>query len=197
MTSGRFRRGMVHFSGQVTNFSGTIFANKSKAKATRAKQGLGAVGYPQKSLSKPSPKPLARSSAAGIIGFRMTTTSQPNMFQDNLPQICSEVGLSCQECTAGTARQVASLCKGLRGKAIGQLFVQIYPNPACAPMHAHFAEAYQEASAEVRMIESPATAAKSAPEAACTRREVAASDMGRRGVASQGGARLRAMVAVA
>jgi hypothetical protein len=26
---------------------------------------------------------------------------------------------------------------------IGQLFVQIYPNSACAPMHAHFADAYR------------------------------------------------------
>jgi hypothetical protein len=26
---------------------------------------------------------------------------------------------------------------------IGQLFVQIYPNSACAPMHAHFAESYR------------------------------------------------------
>lgn len=26
---------------------------------------------------------------------------------------------------------------------IGQLFVQIYPHSACAPMHAHFAECYR------------------------------------------------------
>ena len=32
---------------------------------------------------------------------------------------------------------------------IGQLFVQIHPDPACARMHAHFAEAYLAASAEV------------------------------------------------
>ena len=31
---------------------------------------------------------------------------------------------------------------------IGQLFVQIYTDPACAKMHAHFAEAYLEASIE-------------------------------------------------
>jgi len=65
---------------------------------------------------------------------------------DNFPQICSEVGLTCESCTADTARHLAAVCKGLRGKAIGQLFVQIYPNPACAPMHKRFAAHYQAAS---------------------------------------------------
>ena len=65
------------------------------------------------------------------------------------PQICSEVGLDCETCTEGTARNLAKVCKGLRGKLIGQLFVQIYTDPACARMHAHFADAYLTAS-EVR-----------------------------------------------
>jgi hypothetical protein len=30
---------------------------------------------------------------------------------------------------------------------IGQLFVQIYPNSACAPMHAHFADCYRGSAA--------------------------------------------------
>jgi hypothetical protein len=62
---------------------------------------------------------------------------------NNYPRLCFEVGLSCQVCTAESARQLAQVCKGLRGKMIGQLFVQIYPNSACAPMHAHFADAYR------------------------------------------------------
>src|SRR5579872_131438 len=65
---------------------------------------------------------------------------------ETLPQICSEVGLSCQSCTAETARQVAAVCKGLRGKAIGQMFVQLYPNAACAPAHKMFAAHYESAS---------------------------------------------------
>ena len=65
---------------------------------------------------------------------------------DNLPQICSEVGLTCDSCTAGTARQVAAICKGLRGKAISQMFVQLYPNPACAAAHKLFAVHYESAS---------------------------------------------------
>ena len=63
---------------------------------------------------------------------------------DNIPQICSEVGLTCETCTAETARHVAAVCKGLPGKMIAQLFVQIYPNSACAPMHRRFAAHYQE-----------------------------------------------------
>src|SRR3981081_2600354 len=65
---------------------------------------------------------------------------------DTFPQICSEVGLFCESCVAGTASELASVCKGLRGKTIGQLFVQIHPNSACAPMHKRFAVRYREAS---------------------------------------------------
>lgn len=65
---------------------------------------------------------------------------------NNFPQICSEVGLTCESCTAETARQVAAVCKGLRGKAVGQMFVQLYPNAACAPAHKLFAAHYESAS---------------------------------------------------
>ncbi len=68
---------------------------------------------------------------------------------DNIPQICSEVGLTCETCTADSARNLAAVCKGLPGKMIAQLFVQIYPNSACAPMHRRFAAHYREASAEL------------------------------------------------
>jgi hypothetical protein len=64
------------------------------------------------------------------------------------PRICHEVGLDCETCTEATARSLAKICKGLKGKMIGQLFVQIYSDPACAKMHAHFAEAYMTASIE-------------------------------------------------
>jgi hypothetical protein len=64
------------------------------------------------------------------------------------PNICLEVGLGCAACTSSSAREVARLVKGLRGKAIAQLFVQIHSYPECARMHAHFAAAYMEASIE-------------------------------------------------
>ena len=77
---------------------------------------------------------------------------------DNIPQICSEVGLTCESCTAETARHLAAVCKGLPGKMVAQLFVQIYPNSACAPMHRRFAAHYQEAATALAetLAESPA-----------------------------------------
>jgi len=85
---------------------------------------------------------------------------------NNFPQICSESALTCEDCTAETARHLAAVCKGLRGKAIGQLFVQIYTNPACAPMHKRFTEHYLAVSAVVAAI--PATLEEAIP----ARREV-------------------------
>jgi len=67
--------------------------------------------------------------------------------ENNYPRLCSEVGLTCETCTGETAAQLARSCRGLRGKAIGQIFVLIHPDPACARMHAHFAESYRAASA--------------------------------------------------
>jgi hypothetical protein len=64
------------------------------------------------------------------------------------PRICSDSGLDCEVCTEGTARNLAKICKGLKGKMIGQLFVQIHTDPACAKMHSHFAQAYLAASIE-------------------------------------------------
>jgi hypothetical protein len=66
----------------------------------------------------------------------------------NFPQACMAVGLDCKTCTSATARQLASVCKNLRGKMVAQLFVQLYPQPACARMANHFGEAYREATGE-------------------------------------------------
>ena len=76
----------------------------------------------------------------------------PQAMNDSYPRICSEVGLTCDNCVAATARNLATICKGLRGAALGQLFVQIYPASACAPMHAHFAAEYREAASEVASL---------------------------------------------
>src|SRR5258708_1917784 len=70
----------------------------------------------------------------------------------DFPRECEAEGLSCQTCTSQTASQLAAICKGLRGKAIGQLFVQLYPHSACAPMHRQFAESYRQASFRVPKI---------------------------------------------
>jgi hypothetical protein len=88
-------------------------------------------------------KTLGYKQVPADTGFAMET------YQENTyPRLCFEVGLTCESCTTAAARQLAQCCKGLRGKMIGQLFVQLYPNPACAGMHGHFADAYREASSE-------------------------------------------------
>jgi hypothetical protein len=68
--------------------------------------------------------------------------------ENNYPQFCFDVGLTCEGCTEETARQLAAVCTGLREKAIRQLFVQIHRHPACSRMHAHFAASYLKASLE-------------------------------------------------
>jgi hypothetical protein len=67
-------------------------------------------------------------------------------YDESYPGICAEVGLTCEVCTATTARELAVVCKGLRGKMVGQMFVQLYPHPACSAMHNNFAQAYRDAS---------------------------------------------------
>jgi hypothetical protein len=59
---------------------------------------------------------------------------------------CSETGLSCESCTSQTATELARTCRGLRGKMVTQLFVQLYPDPGCAKMHANFAAVYKRAA---------------------------------------------------
>lgn len=78
--------------------------------------------------------------------FRLSDFPHTGQAMNTYPQICTEIGLDCHTCIEGTARNLARVCKGLRGKMIGQLFVQIYTDPACSRMHAHFAAAYEDAS---------------------------------------------------
>jgi hypothetical protein len=59
---------------------------------------------------------------------------------------CNETGLSCESCTSQTAAELARTCTGLRGRMVAQLFVQLYPDPGCARMHANFAAVYKTAS---------------------------------------------------
>jgi hypothetical protein len=72
------------------------------------------------------------------------------------PHLCIQVGLTCEACTSETASQLAQVCKGLRGKLIGTLFVQIHPHSACAPMHANFSQAYRAASSSASAELEPA-----------------------------------------
>jgi hypothetical protein len=67
-------------------------------------------------------------------------------YENKTSQLCSEVGLSCRDCTASAARELAAVCHGLRPKAVAQLFFQMYPEPDCARMREHFTAAYRAAS---------------------------------------------------
>jgi hypothetical protein len=81
--------------------------------------------------------------------FKETMVSTMNNSPENdYPQLCFEVGLTCQNCTEGTASQLAAACKGLRAKTVRQLFVQIHTHPACARMHSHFTASYLAASSK-------------------------------------------------
>ena len=76
----------------------------------------------------------------------------------SIPETCRATGLSCEACTTATAQNLARVCQGLRGKSVGQLFVQLYPHPACARMHGHFARAYRQADDEDEVCASAAVA---------------------------------------
>jgi len=101
----------------------------------------GGSPYPQRSVPKPASKPLA----CRHYGVILEAHRASPMPEKTYPQLCREVGLSCQECIETVARQTSRLCTGLRGKAIGQLFVQLYPHPSCSPMHAQFEAVYLQA----------------------------------------------------
>jgi len=66
-----------------------------------------------------------------------------------VPDICRSVGLSCKSCTEDSAKSLAAVCKGLKGRAVTQLFFKIYPVSACSSMRPHFSRAYQAASREI------------------------------------------------
>ena len=77
-------------------------------------------------------------------------------YDESYQSVCIEVGLTCEACTSHTAREVSRFCKGLRGKMLGQMFVQLYPHPACSAMLNNFAQAYRDASPkEVQRETSP------------------------------------------
>src|SRR4051812_19427758 len=92
--------------------------------------GTGGGKYPQRSGVKPSSRAFVLTKLNAIILPMAPST------ENNYPQLCFEVGLTCESCVLSTATELAKACKGLRGKAVGQLFVQIHPHSACAKMHA-------------------------------------------------------------
>src|SRR5438128_5028916 len=91
-----------------------------------------------------APNPLLHSGAKSHIPGYLKNLMSENI--NNNPSACSAVGLTCTGCTESAARDLASVCKGLTGQMLSQLFVQLYPGPSCSRMCAHFSEAYREAA---------------------------------------------------
>lgn len=94
--------------------------------------------------------------------------------ESNLPQLCMEVGLDCITCTSSTARELARACPSLPGKLVAQLFVQIHTYSECAPMHRHFAAAYEDAQTCKAAPEQATPAPKRMPMTAAGTARVAA-----------------------
>jgi hypothetical protein len=69
-----------------------------------------------------------------------------DLFTENSPQSCSNIGLDCGTCVHRSAASVAALCRGLDSAGLEQIFFQLYPSPGCRAMTPIFALAYQECS---------------------------------------------------
>jgi hypothetical protein len=108
-----------------------------------------------------------------------------------VPDICRSVGLSCKNCTEDSAKSLAAVCKGLKGKAVTKLFFQIYPVRACSSMSSHFARAYKAASLDINHRQIPAAVEENA---SFTRKEVTRREVGARPASMLG---TRAATAVA
>ena len=74
---------------------------------------------------------------------------QPFSNEVSYPELCLEVGLDCHTCVRETAKESVKVCPGLTGKAIGQLFVLLYPKSACSSMHHQFTNEYSNAPGEL------------------------------------------------
>jgi hypothetical protein len=68
-----------------------------------------------------------------------------NHLDENRPQSCYAVGLECQSCVERSAKDVAMLCRGLGDAAAERMFVQIFTDPECGRMSAHFVAVYRRA----------------------------------------------------
>ena len=69
--------------------------------------------------------------------------------RDTYPDLCLDVGKDCHSCVRTTALEAAKVCPGMKGKALGQLFVLLYPISGCAPMAKRFGQEYRNSPGEL------------------------------------------------
>lgn len=75
---------------------------------------------------------------------------------------CREAGLSCRECVAAAAVNLAQISTDLNSSLVRQLFFLMYPETACAPMASEFVQILH-GQAETRVGPLPARPAEEAP----------------------------------
>jgi hypothetical protein len=67
------------------------------------------------------------------------------LFLENRPETCSNLGLDCGTCIQRCASTTAAICQDLLSSGAHRIFLQLYPSTACHPMAEAFVRAYQEA----------------------------------------------------
>jgi len=84
------------------------------------------------------------------------------LLTDHHPDTCSTLGLECGSCMRNAAASVAQICGGLDGRAIQQIFVQLYPSSGCRPMAATFEAEYLALATPLKPVRVIAAAAAAA-----------------------------------
>ena len=69
--------------------------------------------------------------------------------QTSLRDDCSHEGLSCDTCVEFAARNLASVCVELEGKALERLYLQLYTKRGCRRMFRSFEALYLQKTEEV------------------------------------------------
>jgi hypothetical protein len=68
-----------------------------------------------------------------------------DLFIENRPETCSNLGLDCGSCIERCASTTAAVCQDLLASGAHKVFLQLYPSPGCHPMAAAFVRAYLDA----------------------------------------------------
>jgi hypothetical protein len=57
-----------------------------------------------------------------------------DLFIENRPETCSNLGLDCGTCVQRCASTTAAVCQDLQPAGAYKVFLQLYSSPACHPM---------------------------------------------------------------
>jgi hypothetical protein len=85
-----------------------------------------------------------------------------DLFAENRPETCSNLGLDCGTCVQRCASTTAAVCQDLLPSGAHRIFLQLYPSTACHPMAEAFVRAYLEAVTPSMPVMRPARASAAA-----------------------------------